>query len=186
MTTPNNGTSSLFPHEQAILTLAQSRLLKDGRSDWGFIPADQKHPNLGKVLRLGEAFAETLHKNGVVETSELVLRDTILFLLGKSRKYSAGGYGWRAYERSFGYSPCCSCDWQSEVSGIAATLGFTDLSRSVVEIQCPVSPPEYRRNPEKGWSLSSARHYENVLILAAFNLGTYDLSRKGFEELTTP
>ena len=126
--------------------------------------------NIKTVVRFCGAVAEELHSAGKVELAKSVLREAVSYVVAEADKYNRDYYGyWRRYKTWFGQeSPCCCCDYQSELSGVAASLGFDDVSRWAVSIQCPASPRGYRREPSRAHELEAERHTQNVELIEAF------------------
>lgn len=147
-----------------LLPAFKARFLnEDGSVNWSFVPGpkDGALPNLGKVETAVEVIVDALFLAEDRPASRVVLRDWIHYAVAQSTAYYQGrgpGY-WDDYKRQYRISPCCCCDWQEMASSKASTLGYTDLARYAVGIQCPASPVGYRRNVAEGWKLES--HFDH-------------------------
>ena len=143
-TLSSQGITSMFPHAR-----------------------DRFHPNLQTKVQVGLALAEELSRLGEADTARKVIRDVTLHVLSESGKYRSS-LSWLVYQRRYRHSPECCCDWQSRIAYLAKALGFDDLSKWVVSLQCPASPPDYRRNAPVEAHLDESRYEQNALIVSRF------------------
>ncbi len=106
-------------------------------------------PNIGEVQSFCCSLATQLHLVGENDLAKSVLRSATYYVIRQSGVYHRDpGSMWSWYKSRYGGgSPCCCCDWQSDLSYVAKRIGFDDMSRWVVSHQCPASPSGYRREP---------------------------------------
>lgn len=138
-------------------------------------------PNISKALQLCFAMAEELQTEGETVLAKRVLQEATWYVVSQSGMYYRDQYGyWETYKAKFREgSPCCCCAWQGHISTIAASMGFDDIAREAVSIQCPASPSGYRLKPSEGWGSfwdeqKDARCTHNTELIQAFLSGELD------------
>jgi hypothetical protein len=106
-------------------------------------------PNISEVESFCGSLANQLHLVGEDDLAKSVIRSATYYVIHQSGVYHRDpGSMWSWYKSKYGSgSPCCCCDWQSDLSYVAKRLGFDDVSAWVVSHQCPASPSGYRREP---------------------------------------
>ncbi len=147
---------------------------------WGKEHTSECLPNLDKVVAFFGAVIDELCAIGETGEARRIFGVVFDYIISETCKYhrDAPSYSWQFYASVFDAgSPCCMCDAQSELSGIASRNGFSDLARSVVSVHCPASPPSYRREASTQTLTESewARwHSSNAELLASWDGPAFD------------